>query len=152
MPFLIYFLLVLGIAPFAQAEDPSQAFLADFVVGRYHLVGREADSETTYQGRVDIFRDPQNALQVRRTVGGLVITGTAAIEQATLAETEVLRMRFTEAGIAFECTCLIQGDLDNYARLSCHRYRRDGKTRRPGLEALFHQAHIRKDAEKAEDR
>lgn len=152
MPFLIYFLLVLSIAPGVYAEDSPEAFLADFVVGRYHLIGRQADSEVTYQGGVEIFRDPAKTLRVRRSIAGRVIEGTAAIETALHAEAQVLRMRFTDAGIAFECTCLIQGDLDNYARLSCHRYRRDGKTRQPGLEALFHDADIRKDHERAKDR
>ncbi|MEJ2642107.1 MAG: hypothetical protein P8010_21300 [Desulfosarcinaceae bacterium] len=135
LPCLFIFLLMV---PFAQADEPSEAFLADFVVGRYHLIGRQADGKTTYQGRVDIFRDPQHTLKVRRTICGRVIEGTAAIEKAAMAETQVLRMRFTEAGIPFESTCLIQGDLDNYARLSCLRYSQDGEIRQPALEALFH--------------
>jgi hypothetical protein len=138
MRYLSFLLLFLLMVPLVQAQDLSDAFLADFVAGTYLLIGRQMDSETTYQGRIDIFRDPQHVLKVRRTIGGRVIEGTAAIEKATMAETQVLRMRFTEAGTPYECTCLIQGDLDNYARLSCHRYRRDGKTRQPGLEALFH--------------
>ena len=140
MRHLSCFFLILLITPLARAEELPTAFLADFVVGRYHLIGRQADGETTYQGRVDILRDAKNTFRVRRTIGSRTIEGTAAIETATLAETQVLRVRFIEAGIPFECTCLIQGDLDNYARLSCLRYRRDGRTRQPSLEALFHAA------------
>jgi hypothetical protein len=132
-------LIALFIAPLALAETPLPAedLLVDFVVGRYHLVGRQADGEATYQGRVEIFR-AQRSLRVRRTINGVTVEGSAAIEAAPLAETRVLRLRFTEADTPFECTCLVQGDLDNYARLTCYRYRRDGKTRQPGLEALFH--------------
>ena len=50
----------------------------------------------------------------------------------------VRRMRFSEGDTPYECTCLLQGDLDNDARLTCQQYRQDDKPRRPGLGALFH--------------
>ena len=86
---------------------------------------------------MEIFRD-QMSLRVKRTIDGRVVEGTAAVETAPLPEMRVRRMRFSEGDTPYECTCLLQGDLDNDARLTCQQYRQDDKPRRPGLGALFH--------------
>ena len=72
-----------------------------------------------------------------RTVGHGVSYGKAAVEKALHGETEVLRIIFREADTDYEETCLISGDLDNYARLTCYLYRPGVKTDDPGLEAFF---------------
>ena len=135
---LLYLLVSLFIVTPAFGEQWSveAGFLADFVTGRYHLIGRQADGDATYRGRVEIFRNGKT-LQIKRTIAGRTVFGSAAIENTPIAETPVLRLRFKEGARAYECTCLIHGDLDNYARISCHIYRQDGSTRQSGLEAWF---------------
>ena len=34
-------------------------------------------------------------------------------------------------------TCLVSGDLDNYARLTCYWWHEGSDMKRPGLEAMF---------------
>jgi hypothetical protein len=136
-PSLLTFVVLLMVAP-VQADDASREFLSGFVVGRYRLIGQQADAGTTYHGLVVIYRHgPSAALKVKRTIGGRTVEGTAAIESALHGDAKVLRMRFKADAAAYENTCLVQGDLDNYARLSCHLYRQDGSTQQAGLEALF---------------
>ena len=131
-----YFLVPVLIASSAFGEDQAADFLASFVAGHYRLIGQAPEGGATYHGRVEITRDG-TALEVKRTIAGKTVRGTAAVENAPMAETPVLRLRFKEAGRNYEGTCLINGDLDNHARLTCHLYRKDGNTRQPGLEALF---------------
>ena len=118
-----------------EADDEIDA-LRHFVIGQYQLIGRAPDADTTYQGTLTISPGPQ-ALKVERYVNGQRRQGVADIETALHGEAKVLRMRYVEGGIEYENTCLLQADLDNYARISCFRYRQDGTTRQPGLEALF---------------
>lgn len=126
--------ILIATPTFADAEMGD--FLSDFVVGRYHLIGKSPDAESAYHGRLEIYRD-RTGLKLKRSIGKSSGVGTAAVESALNGDAAALRMRFSENQIAYESTCLIQGDLDNHARLSCHLYRQDGKTRQPGLEALF---------------
>lgn len=124
------------IAASAYGDAEIDAFLAEFVVGHYLLIGQRPDTGSTHHGRMEIYRD-RTGLRIKRSIGEETVMGAAAVESALRGDARVLRLRFTENQTAYESTCLVQGDLDNHARLSCHLYRRDGKTRRPGLEALF---------------
>jgi len=133
---LFYIFVPIFIASSAFGEGSSAEFLAGFVIGQYRLLGQETESGATYHGRAEIKRDGRT-LKVKRTIAGKTVWGTAAIENAPMAEKPVLRLRFNEGEKACESTCLIHGDLNNYARLTCHLYRKDGTTRQPGLEALF---------------
>lgn len=130
-------LLATLIATPAFGDAERGDFLSEFVLGRYHLIGKKPDAEIAYLGRVEIYRD-RTGLKIKRRIGEAMAVGSASVESALNGDAMLLRMRFTENQTAYESTCLIQGDLDNYARLSCHRYRQDGGTRQPGLEALFH--------------
>ena len=66
-----------------------------------------------------------------------VTRGIGKIEKAAGGDAEVLRIRFDQDGKSYEGTYLIDGDLDNYARLSGYLYLADGSTKSVGLEALF---------------
>ncbi len=110
--------------------------MAVFIEGKYHLVGKELDSNSTYYGRVVITAE-DGGIRVHRFIPGRTVTGTAAIESASADEVPVLRIRFTEKGIDYEETCLVSGDLDNYARITCNLYRPGVSTDSPGMEALF---------------
>ena len=120
----------------ANADTSQPQFLSEFVAGRYRLIGQEPDSDRTYSGQVELVSE-SGKLRFRRMIAGNTVSGEAAVESAAGGDASVLRMRFRENGVAYEDTCLVQGDLDNYARISCYLYRRDGTTRKPGLEALF---------------
>ncbi len=119
-----------------NADSSQQQFLSEFVAGRYQLIGQGPDSDRTYSGQVEIFSE-SGKLRFRRIVAGNTVNGEAAVEAAAGGEASVLRMRFKKNGVAYESTCLVQGDLDNYARISCYLYRQDGATQKPGMEALF---------------
>lgn len=130
---LLTTLLLCALATTGWATDD---FPDHFLYGRYVLIGKAPDGGETYSGRLTI-GGGKGGLTIERHIGDRTITGRAAMESALAGEARVLRMRFSEEGVAFENTCLVRSDLDNYARISCHRYRREGGTRSPGLEALF---------------
>ena len=118
-----------------RLDDPE---LHGYLVGHYLLIGKAPDSDQTYHGTVLIEEDDDGSLSVKRTIGDEVIRGTGRVETTRLTEARVLRIRFSHAGLNYEQTCLWRGDLDNYARITCHLYQEDGRTQQPGLEALFH--------------
>lgn len=107
-----------------------------FLAGSYWLIGKRPDGDVPYQGRVRL-ENRGDHLAVERTIAGVTSRGEARIEPLTVGEGEVLRLRFREAGTAFEATYLFQSDPDNYARLSGYVYRPGQPTGNPGLEALF---------------
>ena len=111
-------------------------FLSSFVQGKYLLVGKSLDSDQTYHGKVEVINN-DGALSVLRHINGKTINGTGAIEPVLHGDAKVLRIRFAENDIQYEQTCLIDSDLDNYARISCHLYQPTVGTNQPGLEVLF---------------
>lgn len=121
-----------------SAQDSSASgqtqFLTQFVQGTYQLIGQQPDSTVLCRGTVCLL----DSNRVKRTINNRVIWGTWRIELSGADKTPVLRCRFSKNHIAYENTYLINGDLDNYARLSGYLYRRDGKTVQPGLETLFY--------------
>jgi len=109
----------------------------DFFVGRYEVAGRYPDAQKTYAGTVVITRDG-DALVVRREIGGRKISGRGVLKKALCCDdVYALSVVFTDGGIDYECSYLIQSDLDNYPRLSGYVYRKDGKTKQAGIEVLF---------------
>ena len=74
---------------------------------------------------------------MKRWRGGREITAEGRLEvPSPPGEAQVLRFRWTDPK-AMLMTCLIDGDLDNYPRLTCLWARDDIKPATPGLEALF---------------
>lgn len=112
-------------------------FLHGFIQGNYLLVGKAPESDKTYQGKVQIL-EKKSGLVAIRSIDGQRTEATAAVESVLAGEAKVLRIRFAEGESKYEETCLIDTDLDNYARLSCYLYHADGHTTKPGLEALFY--------------
>lgn len=131
---LTLFLLTLFVSSSAFAQED---FASEFLLGKYLLVGKGLDTDVTYTGKVEIYREG-GKLKLKRVIHGTTIIGSAALEPAAGGDTQVLRFRYEEAGMKYEQTCLWQSDLDNYARISCHLYRPDVRTLNPGLEVLFH--------------
>jgi hypothetical protein len=131
---LVGILLVVRLEAQDRDEDPD--FPSQFVLGTYEVVGRRPDANATYTGTA-ILKAGQDGLALVRTVDGATSTGTGRIETSGPDRTKVLRLRFSDAGGAWEGTYLIASDLDNYARLTGYWYPQTGKTLRPGLEAWF---------------
>ncbi|ABC27715.1 hypothetical protein HCH_00821 [Hahella chejuensis KCTC 2396] len=129
-------LLCCLLSPSAFGGETAKDFLGDFVIGAYQLIGKAPDSTSTYQGALQIYSE-NHQLKIKREIDGAVIFGEAAIEEAAHGEATVLRMRFKENNVAYESTCLVQSDLDNYARISCHLYQANNESKSSGLEALF---------------
>lgn len=129
--------ILICIASFSvMAEETREAQIERYSQGNYFLVGKHIDSKETYYGEVSITKN-ESGLAVTRTISGEVVTGTAAVEYATPDKVPVLRIRFSDAGNDYEATCMVGGDLDNYARITCHLYIPGEKTMEPGLEAYF---------------
>lgn len=132
MKFIVTLLLLATSLVAYGGED----FLKTMVQGKYILVGKAVDSDATFHGRVEI-KQVADELIVTRKVSGKVIKGRAAIEPAAGGDARVLRIRFEDSGRAYEETCMVGSDLDNYARISCYLYEPGVKTSQPGLEVFF---------------
>ena len=111
-------------------------FLVQFIQGNYHLIGKAMDSDQTFYGKVNI-KTSDNVISIKRNINGTETHATGTIEQITTDNINALRIRFIQNNTKYEETCLIDSDLDNYARLTCHLYRPGIQTHNPGLEALF---------------
>ena len=130
-------LLVVAYALFGQADQKQldEGSLRNYMIGEYDLIGRKADSTTTYNGHVT-FRDEAGALQVIRTVDGK--TEKCAARFDTVAGSDripVLRMHFRFDGNEYDAIYRWQSDPDNYPRFTGYLYL--SATKSPGLEALF---------------
>jgi hypothetical protein len=112
-----------------------EKLLRNYMGGEYDLIGRKADSNATYNGRVTL-RDEGGVLQVTRTVEGK--TDKCAARFDTVAGSDripVLRMHFHFDGKDYNATYRWQSDPDNYPRFTGYLYL--SGTKSPGLEALF---------------
>jgi len=134
-------ILISAILSTALVNANEVEFLYDFLEGSYQVIGRWPDSQETYSGKVTLSREG-NHFKVTRIINGKRIVGTGSIETATADKVKVLRVRFVHGATKYEATYIIGSDLDNYARLTGYVYIKGGKTKQPGLEALFidHQA------------
>ncbi len=120
----------------AQAKDVDDEPLYDFLCGSYDVIGRLPDSNQVYSGKVE-FKRSGNSLEAVRVIRGKRVRGTGMIESVTADRVKVLRVRFGTKNKEYEATYLIGSDLDNYGRLTGTVYLKNGKTKTPGLEALF---------------
>lgn len=111
--------------------------LYQYLAGHYIVIGKEGNSDKTYGGKV-VFSYGKGRLLVTRNIGGKILKGEGRIEHALGSdEADVLRVRFVQAGQAYEITYLWRSDLDNYARLTGYLYQPGKKSDSPGMEALF---------------
>ncbi len=103
--------------------------------GDYVIVGRRADSEATYTGRLT-FRKHGNGLGFTRTVGGHTVRGTATLGTTFVGDpAPVMRMRFVLDDQRYDATYQWKFDYDNYARFTGYVYQ--SGTHAAGLEMLF---------------
>jgi hypothetical protein len=128
-------IVALAAAP-AVADESDAAFQLSFVAGDYAVVGREPDGGAPYAGAAKIAQEGEQLILERR-IGGRAVRAVGRAEvPSPLGEGQVLRFRWDD-GQAVTMTCLVAGDLDNYARLTC-LWAADGQPpKEPGLEAMF---------------
>jgi len=120
----------------AAADDSDASLLLSFVAGEYEVVGRGPDGGAPYAGTAKIAQDGKQLILERRIDGRTVHAVGRVEEPSPPGEGQVLRFRWDD-GQAITMTCLVAGDLDNYARLTC-QWGADGRwPRQPGLEAMF---------------
>lgn len=102
------------------------------------MIGKKPDSDETYTGRM-IFKKHGADLEFSRRVAGETSDGPVILDKtASESGKPVLRVHFSLNGQPFEASYLWSSDLDNYARLTGYVYSpTKGKTKSPGLEALF---------------
>jgi len=133
---LIAMLLALALlsAPVSAREDESP--LLPFVLGDYVCVGKEPDNGAHYSGVARIERQG-NQLVLLRRIGPRTLRAEGGVEvPSPPGEGAVLRFRWIDTQPR-EMTCLVGGDLDNHARLTCY-WRIQGRRHvEPGLEAMF---------------
>jgi len=126
----------------AQPAEPTPShdddFVAGFIEGEYVVIGKKPDSEETYTGRM-IFKKHGADLEFSRQVAGQTSDGPVTFDKTASENGKpVLRVHFSLDGQPYEATYLWSSDLNNYARLTGYVYSpMKGKTKFPGLEALF---------------
>lgn len=132
---LVLLLAAAGIGE-AVAQDDEASFLRSFVVGEYALIGRAPGGGEAYAGTARIEENGEGLTMLRR-VGGRTVSAAGRVEvPQPPGEGMVLRFEWQdEAAVAM--TCLVSGDLDNQARLTCLWNRPSSPAREPGQEALF---------------
>jgi hypothetical protein len=128
--------LILILVSGVLARDGEVEFLYAFLQGTYQVIGRWPDSNESYNGKV-VLNSKGDHLDVLRSINGEEIEGVGRITTATADKIKVLTVEFSQRGHRYEATYIIDSDLDNYARLTGYVFLKTGKTKRPGLEALF---------------
>jgi hypothetical protein len=132
---LVLLAAVSGRCSDADRKAPDEEFLRNYMAGEYDLIGRKADSTSTYNGHIAL-RDEAGVLQVTRTVEGNIEKCVARFD--TVAGDDripVLRMHFHFDGKEYDAIYRWQSDPDNYPRFTGYLYLSGNKS--PGLEALF---------------
>jgi hypothetical protein len=129
--FLIYASSILG-----NDAEPEQDTWFSFVPGNFALVGRNPDDGTAYSGTA-VIQAKSGHFTLERVIEGkkTYARGTVEVPHPP-GEGKVLRFRWSDEK-DFEMTCLVSGDLDNYARLSCIWVQTGREHKSPGLEAYF---------------
>lgn len=83
----------------------------------YKLVGKEADSDKTFLGKV-VLKKRGTKLDVVRLIDGARIRGIGWIDFVTADRIKILRMRFHTSKGQFEGAYMFCSDLDNFARIT----------------------------------
>jgi hypothetical protein len=124
-------LLFLGIVNVSSAQNdfPPEGFMD----GSYVVIGRLPDSRQTYQGTLNITTSKQ-VLSLTRVINGQKIVALGQFETGA-DNTRILKVNFGTKGKKFEQSCLVNTDLDNYARVTCYVFEKT--TKKVGLETWF---------------
>jgi hypothetical protein len=100
-----------------SAKDGEDDDLLGFVEGEYTVIGQEPDGGATYSASAKVeVRDGGLVLKERRGDREFTAAGKVEVPNPP-GESKVLRFRWQDGGPML-MTCLVAGDLDNYARLT----------------------------------
>ena len=133
---IIFVTMMAAILPVVAKDQEYEENRLNFLGGSYIIIGKHYKSKQAYQGTATI-SSTGKSLKITKHINKQTIIGTGNIERAIFADVDVLRMRWLEDKQKLESTCLFQGDLDNYARISCYVYPLKKDISKPGLEAWF---------------
>lgn len=133
---LVAFLSVAAFGADRAAAGEEESSLLSFVVGDYTVIGREPGGGAAYAGTARI-EQTTDGLRLERRIGGRTVPASGRLEvPQPPGEGQVLRF-YWQDGQPIVMTCLVSGDLDNAARLTCLWDVKAGPARDPGQEALF---------------
>jgi hypothetical protein len=121
-------------APLA-ANDDNQRNLLDFIIGDYAVIGQEPAGGAAYSGSASI-EPAEGGVTLKERRGSHEFIAKGTVEAPSPGEGKVVRFRWQGDGPIL-MTCLVAGDLDNYARLTCYWLREGSDPKQPGLEAMF---------------
>lgn len=110
------FLVFLCVPAGSQAQGAGRD-LPGFLEGDYGLIGKRPGSGETYSGTVRI-RLSGDKLKVMRCVGTSRLAGEGSIVPVTSDRIPNLKVRWRDGRKEYEGRYQINGDPDNYARLS----------------------------------
>jgi hypothetical protein len=130
---ILVFLLCLPVVAWSENDENP---LLGFVVGDYILIGKEPANGKVYSGRGVIEKKGEKLIFKREIGGKKIVAEGEIIVPSPPGEGQALRFRWNDRGPK-EMVCLIPGDLDNYARLTCYWGKLPPGYNLPGLEAMF---------------
>jgi len=135
--FILTILTLLSLPLNAKEQEESENdFFANFIVGKYQIIGKSLDSKHAYFGIFEIKKENGELIFIKE-IDGKSIHGKAHVKKTMSESTKVLRLSYHYLKQVVEETCLVSSDLDNYPRITCHLYEKDVATTSPGLEAMF---------------
>ena len=113
----------------APSDFPPEGFMK----GAYVVIGRLPGSKQTYQGTISITTSKE-VLSLTRVINGQKVVALGKFE-TSVENTWVLKVNFESKSKQLEESCLINTDLDNYARVTCYVFEKT--TKKVGLETWF---------------
>ena len=118
------------------SQETEDAFLKDFLVGEFTIIGKKIESTETYTGSM-IIENIKGKFKITRQIGDKKIICEAAIKEVLSGEIKVFIVYYTENKIDYEISYMIDTDFDNYPRLSGYFYKKGTYPKNPGLETAF---------------
>ena len=137
MKYIYLFLFIIFIPSYASKYKVTEEDMANFVIGKYRFVGQEPNFGPTYFGRAEITAKG-NSVTITKYIGSSKIVAAGKIVSSEFEENvKLLRAQYEVNNNKTEITCLIDGDMDNYAILTCKTYWIGKPVADPGLESYF---------------
>ncbi len=131
-------MLFLATSAFAVPDqDLGLMPVPEIPVGEYRIVGSRPDEGGCFEGVCKIKKKKDGTHVLQRLVGGKSIESDIAVQRVIENVFEVV-CNFSQAGVEYVAHYHYSLDGNNYARLTGTVVRKDGKTQKCGLEALFY--------------
>jgi hypothetical protein len=130
----------------AETSSPQSAPPLSFFAASYEMIGKDTISDKTYSGTVSMF-EKKGKLMVRRNINGKTVTGEATIIKV-IEDIAALEVKFTDNGKKMIATYQIDGDWENYPRLTGYLDIAGPPRKYAGIEALFYNEELTQSGEK----